>query len=119
MKLFTNLLLLTILYFTSTLYCQGEKWINFYGNPPVLSQVADKDNVWECTEAGLVKIDISTLKTTLFQTSNTKLPDNKITSITIDKKNNKWIGTLNGLVKYDGVNWTIFNTSNSPLPLYR
>jgi hypothetical protein len=45
------------------------------------------------------------------------LPDNDVTSIAIDALNNKWIGTDGGgLAKFDGVNWTVYNTSNSGLP---
>ncbi len=34
----------------------------------------------------------------------------------IDQYNNKWIGTYGGgLVKFDGTNWTVFNTINSDL----
>jgi hypothetical protein len=44
------------------------------------------------------------------------LPDNKVRSITIDGSGNKWIGTGGGLAKFDGTNWTVYNTSNSGLP---
>ena len=55
------------------------------------------------------------------------LPDNHIWCITIDSLNIKWIGLgvyyggpidvqPGGLVKFDGKNWTNFNTSNSGLP---
>ena len=38
-------------------------------------------------------------------------------SIVIDDNDNKWIGTNNnGLVKFDGNTWTVYNTSNSGLP---
>jgi ligand-binding sensor domain-containing protein len=44
------------------------------------------------------------------------LPDNRVYAIAIDGQGNKWIGTRGGLVKFDGVNWTVYNTSNSGLP---
>jgi len=38
-------------------------------------------------------------------------------TITIDNDGNKWIGTWGGgLAKFDGVNWVVYNTSNSGLP---
>ena len=38
-------------------------------------------------------------------------------SLAIDGSGNKWIGTDGGgLAKYDGTNWTVYNTSNSGLP---
>lgn len=36
-------------------------------------------------------------------------------SMKIDNDGNKWFATSSGLVKYDGSNWTVFNTSNSGL----
>jgi len=42
---------------------------------------------------------------------------NAFYSIAIDENNIKWIGTkIGGLVKFDGVEWTVFDTKNSPLP---
>ena len=39
-------------------------------------------------------------------------------AIAIDNTNNKWIGFQTiGLGKYDGVNWTMFDMSNSQLPV--
>ena len=42
---------------------------------------------------------------------------NSITCIAIDDSDNKWIGTYEGLVKFDGSSWTVYNTSNSGLPI--
>ncbi|WP_291125879.1 T9SS type A sorting domain-containing protein [Flavobacterium sp. UBA6031] len=36
-------------------------------------------------------------------------------SMAIDNSGNKWFATSSGLVKYNGSNWTAFNTSNSGL----
>jgi ligand-binding sensor domain-containing protein len=45
------------------------------------------------------------------------LPNNYVYAIAIDGEGNKWIGTYGGgLAKFDGVNWTVYNTSNSGLP---
>lgn len=54
---------------------------------------------------------------TVFDTSNSGLPSNRVNSIVIDAGGNEWIGTLGGgLAKFDGTNWTVYNTSNSGLP---
>ena len=45
-----------------------------------------------------------------------RLPNDYVTSVAIDLSGNKWIGTDKGLVKFDGTNWTTYNTSNSRLP---
>jgi ligand-binding sensor domain-containing protein len=53
----------------------------------------------------------------LFDMLNSNIPNNYITSITIDGQGNKWIGTnSSGFAKFDGSSWTKFNTSNSGLP---
>lgn len=52
----------------------------------------------------------------IYDTSNSALPDNIVSSIAIDEANNKWIGTVyGGVAKFDNSNWTIFNTSNSSM----
>jgi ligand-binding sensor domain-containing protein len=54
---------------------------------------------------------------TVYNTSNSGLPDNGVLSIEIDAVGNKWIGTSGGgMAKFDGANWIIYDTSNSGLP---
>ncbi len=38
-----------------------------------------------------------------------------VQSMVVDGSDNKWFGTLNGVSKFDGTNWTTYNTSNSGL----
>lgn len=52
----------------------------------------------------------------VFDTTNSRLPDNQVKSIAIDKYNNTWIGTRKGLARYDGSVWTVFDTANGLLP---
>ena len=54
---------------------------------------------------------------TVYNTSNSPLPDNTIRVIETDTTGNVWIGTDNGLAKFDGTNWTIIDSSNSDLPV--
>jgi hypothetical protein len=64
---------------------------------------------------GLAKFD--GVNWTVYNTSNSGLPDNYVRAIAIDGQGNKWIGTDGGgLAKFDGVRWTVYNTSNSGLP---
>ncbi|MDD2890748.1 MAG: T9SS type A sorting domain-containing protein, partial [bacterium] len=62
---------------------------------------------------GLAKFDGTNW--TVFNESNSGLPDNLIYAIVI-KENTKWIGTCAGIAKYDDTNWTVFNELNSGLP---
>lgn len=50
------------------------------------------------------------------QNTGNLLPDNNVDRLATDNSGNIWIGTyFSGLVKFDGTNWTNYNTSNSPL----
>lgn len=52
-----------------------------------------------------------------YQVFNSGIQSNSLTSISFDQNNVKWIGTLDkGLIKYDELNFTSFNTSNSSIP---
>lgn len=60
------------------------------------------------------KIKFSDIKYHLYNTENSKILDDDIWSIEIDKKGNKWIGTSKkGLIKFDGKEWRNFNKDNS------
>jgi hypothetical protein len=52
---------------------------------------------------------------TVYNTSNSSLPNNNVFALTYDGSN-IWIGTYGGLAKFDGTKWTVYNTSNSNLP---
>ncbi len=60
---------------------------------------------------------------TVYNSANSELPYNGVTSLAIDAQGNIWIGTGifggytgGGLAMFDGENWMIYNTSNSKLP---
>lgn len=52
----------------------------------------------------------------IYNASNSPLPDNQVHTIAIDGNDVKWIGTANGLGRFDGVSWSIYDTVNSSLP---
>lgn len=47
--------------------------------------------------------------------TNSGLPSNVINCLVSDSIGNVWVGTDKGLSKYDGTNWTTYNTKNSPI----
>lgn len=54
---------------------------------------------------------------TIYNTTNSELPDNLVNTIYMDPAKNIWIGTQTGLVKIDTENnWIIYNNTNSGLP---
>jgi streptogramin lyase len=48
-----------------------------------------------------------------FDLSNSDLPTNNVTTLLIDPKNNKWLGSRYGLLKYDGSYWSSIVTPDS------
>jgi ligand-binding sensor domain-containing protein len=52
----------------------------------------------------------------LYNTANSKLPDNQVNCIVIGHDNVKWIGTAKGLVRIIDNVWSIFTSENSSLP---
>ena len=55
----------------------------------------------------------------VYNIGNTGLPDDDVRSLTVDSYGNVWIGTYEGLAKFDGEKWTVYNTGNSGLPSNR
>lgn len=53
---------------------------------------------------------------TIYNSSNSPLPDNNVQSLAVDRFGKKWVGTDLGLAVYDNTNWTIYTASNSGLP---
>ena len=51
----------------------------------------------------------------VFDSTNSPLPHNQVQAIASDSSF-VWIGTANGLARYDGRHWITHDTSNSPLP---
>lgn len=60
--------------------------------------------------AGMVEAQSSW---TVFNASNSPLPDNSVRCITTAPDGKVWVGTDFGLASYDGQQWNVFQTSNS------
>ena len=109
----------------------GTDWTVYRGSTSglpsswIMSITIDGDGAkWIGTSGGMVKFDGENW--TVYNESNSALPSNMVRSIAIDDSGIKWIGTSprwdgvdyvgGGLVKFDGTNWTVYNTSNSGIP---
>jgi ligand-binding sensor domain-containing protein len=78
-------------------------------------------NIWIGTYGGglarIAALSLNEPDWEIFNTSNSDLPDNMIFALEADSNGNIWIGTAyNGLVKYDGDDFTFYDTDNSQLP---
>jgi ligand-binding sensor domain-containing protein len=117
-RIFAIISLIFIIISTDSLLSQTQEWIVYNANGKDINCLAQEGNyLWIGTDCGgLVKINKSIGDFTIYNKWNSKLPDNHILAIAVDGQENKWIGTQEGLAKFDGANWTVYNTSNSGLP---
>lgn len=51
-----------------------------------------------------------------FTTANSPLPNQQINALAINRGDVVWVGTANGLARYQQSQWTLFTTANSALP---
>jgi len=94
---------------------QYPGWENFTSNE-VSAIAEDADYIWT-GGSGLLRIDKISGEKTYFNSANSGLQENGITCIAIDKSGTKWIGTENGgISSFDGINWNVYDGSNSLLP---
>jgi ligand-binding sensor domain-containing protein len=77
--------------------------------------------IWYCTDNGLVRIADDD-HWQIFSGINVPALSGKnnttwTTGLAIDKANNVWVLSFDNVLKYDGKQWTKFDTTNSPLKL--
>jgi len=116
MKNLPTLVVLCAVASWSNSFAQYTDWVN-YTNGQLVCVLADNGNeLWiGACEGGLVKLDKATEQMTFYNHANSGLPHNAVWALVVDG-NNTWIGTENGLAKFDGSNWTTYDTNNSGLP---
>ncbi len=114
---FCILLFVALISSTSRVKAQNPQWINYIQGSSIRALAEEGNNMWVGTSYGLVKIDKTTGVLTYYNSANSGLSAIDISSIAIDENGMKWIGTYwNGIIKFDGTNWTTYDTSNSGLP---
>lgn len=106
---------------TWTIYSTGNSGLP--GAPRCVAVDAE-GHKWIGTNNGLAEFDGA--RWTVYQSENSPLPSNDVGVIVIDGDGNKWIGEgmashdstkgPKGLAKFDGTDWTVYNTDNSGLP---
>jgi ligand-binding sensor domain-containing protein len=86
--------------------------------------VDNNNNIWTGSPMGRIAM-FDGFTWTIYSSSNSGMIYNSAEAISKDQTTNIWIGTQSpgyngssdgGLVKYDGTNWTVFNSVNSGLP---
>ncbi len=51
----------------------------------------------------------------VYNTDNSDIPSNNVTGLSFQGDQNLWIGTTEGLARFDEINWEIFTTENSAI----
>lgn len=75
-------------------------------------------NKWIGTaHSGLIKYDSQNF--TVYDKNNSPVSGNFISSIYVDQKNNVWVPQENGVAKFDGVSWKMYEDSTLTKRLYK
>jgi len=88
----------------------------------LVTQIAfdSKGNAWLGTfKQGIIRYNAKdAVLAVLFNSGNSVVPNDFVPNdIAVDKNDNVWIGGGDGLLKYDGKEFTLYNTQNTPMPL--
>jgi ligand-binding sensor domain-containing protein len=106
-----------LLFCSLPIFAQYPDWKCFGKSQRITTFAEEGDFMWIGNYEGVVKLNKITGAKTFYNKANSPLTDNAIYKIVVDNKNVKWFGTANiGLVRFDGTNWTIYDTLNTPLP---
>ena len=94
-------------------------WHQFISNNDIRALAWDGGNddlLWIGTDGGLLSYNVATGSIGIFNTLNSVLPTNNITSLVTTADNHLWIGTDGGgLIEYTGNSFIIYNRENSSL----
>src|SRR6187397_2945933 len=109
-------LLLFALFCSLASSAQYPDWLYLSKSYGVSAFAEEGNDLWIGNYSGLVKMDRATGAKTFYDKANSPIVDNWIADIVVDS-GIKWIATHSmGIVRYDGINWITYDTSNAPLP---
>lgn len=117
-----KLCLFVLLLASSYSFCQNNPWVSYNSKNSKLpsdkinSIAVDSSNVkWISADRGLVKF--TEKDSILYDKSNSAVTCLYPGKITIEGKDTVWLATFcAGLIRFDGTNWKVYNSTNSPLP---
>lgn len=75
------------------------------------------NNLWVGSSFGLRKFAAGDdTNFTLYHRDNSGMPDSSILDVMADPRGGVWVGTGEGLGRFDGTNWTVYNRENTGMP---
>lgn len=104
-----------LIFSCSLLTAQLPEWKMFSKVTSVEALAKDDNFIWAGTNAGIVKINKITGERSFLDKSNSIVQLEFINQIVVDENEHLWIKSgVRQLLKFDGVEWTVFDTTNSP-----
>jgi ligand-binding sensor domain-containing protein len=95
-------ILCTITLFAISSLSAQQNWLSFTNGKVIKAVAFENQFVWVGTTGGLVRVDTTNGNARFYNKTYEAIPDNWVSSLAIDAKGGKWIGTLAaGLGYYD------------------
>lgn len=96
----------------------SQNWKNFTSNSRIHRLETYEDGIYMSTEGGLVVFNTQNQDIIHYNRGNSNFPTNFISQSHHDVFGNLWtLNHLNGISKFDGVNWVNYSLSSSEFPL--
>ena len=107
-------LFISVFSFSQTTIKEAATYIDSTSKVTAVSE--NEKYIWIGTDHGIIGVNKKNKKTFHLTKSNSVLPADYITSVCCRKDGNVWVGTLNGILRYDGYTFMLVNSENSGLP---
>ena len=98
-----------------TVSFKEKKW-NTIKTPTRWIEHQDNNTLWVGLYDGVGRVRDN--KTTIFDASNSDLPEEYVRDAAVDNHGNMWFITEYNVCMFDGINWHVYNDSNTNLPAF-
>lgn len=122
MKLVANISMMILVVMMSITAKAGNnpEWVNLTSAQEITTMAEANGTLWVGYKGGLTAIDLQTGEKEYFNMGNSGLPSTQVEAVAIAPNGDIWIGTYDqGLVMFDGTDWTVYNTTNSDLSAHQ
>lgn len=110
--------ILLLCFVSCILAAQSPDWVHMTKSSLTTCFAEEGDYIWIGDLSGVVKMHKKSGEISYFNKATSGLPDNDIRCMAIGNDGVKWFGTYNhGLVKFDDLNWSVYDTANSSIPV--